>query len=98
MNVFLAGLPACTPEAEIRALLPSAHIQAMEVHVIPTQSTFAFLQVPSPQIPLLCDLYDKVKYGAKTLHLSAIRKQLEGCKVCLRFGHTTCSTPPTQRR
>lgn len=95
MNVFLAGLPACTPEAEIRALLPSAHIQAIEAHVTPTQSTFAFLQVPHTQVPLLCLLYDKVKYGAKTLHLSAIRNQLESCKACLKFGHTdkVCALP-----
>lgn len=98
MNVFLAGLPACTPEVEIRALLPSAHIQAIEAHVSPTQGSFAFLQVPHAQVRFLCDLYDKVKYGAKTLHLSAIREKLESCSTCLRFGHSAkhCVIPQSK--
>jgi len=96
MNVFLAGLPACTPEVEIRALLPSAHIQAVEAHVSPTQGSFAFLQVPQSQVRFLCDLYDKVKYGARTLHLSAVREKLESCTTCLRFGHSAEVCASTQ--
>ena len=52
---------------------------------------------------LICDVYDRVKYGKKTLHLSAVRERLEACRLCLRFGHThiactTVSAPPPSKR
>ena len=97
MNVFVAGLPQRTTESELRAAVPCLEVEAVEMHVRTRQGSFAFLKVPADQVSIAKERYDGQPYAHRCLSVSAIRPQIQGCKICLQFGHTLdmCSEPRT---
>ena len=46
------------------------------------------MKVPVEQVTVARERYDGLMYQQRFLHVSTVHPQLQGCKRCLKFGHT----------
>lgn len=46
------------------------------------------MKVPVEQVAVARERYDGLMYQQRFLHVSTVHPQLQGCKRCLKFGHT----------